>query len=200
MQQLACAAAEGPSSQSDTLRPDRHLMRLPFVLLGLVAAGLAACSTAPNVHQNERFDTASAYSRAYPVTPSATCEAARRALLSQGYLTATTGSDAIEGRKKFQPESNTHVEIEFHVVCVPNRAGGGSIAFVNALQERYTLKKTASSASVGVGAFGTFSMPFGSSDDALVKVASETITSGDFYDRFFGLLAHYLVPGADAAP
>jgi hypothetical protein len=79
-------------------------------------------------------------------------------------------------------------------------ARGGSIAFVTALQERYTLKKTASSASVGVGAFGTFSVPFGSSDDALVKVASETITAGDFYGRFFALVAHYLVPGADAAP
>ena len=174
-------------------------MRLAFVLPGLVA--LAACQTpAPAIHQQERFDPGSAFSRVFPASPGSTCDAARRALLSQGYLTSGAKRDEVEGRKKFQHDHNTHLEIEFHVVCAPNNVGGGSVAFVNALQDRYTLKKSATSATVGVGAFGSVSVPFGSSDDSMVKVASETISAGDFYTRFFGLMTHYLIADDDTAP
>jgi hypothetical protein len=176
-------------------------VRFRLVLSGLLAAGFAACSsTPPLVYQQEHFGITSAHSRAYPASPSTTCEAARRALLSQGYLISSAKSDMVEGRKSFQNDANTHIEIGFHVVCVSTSKGGGSIAFVNALHDRYALKKSATSASVGVGAVGTLSVPFGSSDDAMVKVASETITARDFYDRFFGLLAYYLASEADSAP
>ncbi|MFD2270520.1 DUF2242 domain-containing protein [Undibacterium arcticum] len=36
------------------------------------------------------------------------------------------------------------------------------------------------------------SLPIGSSDDALVKVGSETISAAKFYDQFFGLVERYL--------
>lgn len=176
-------------------------MRFRLVFSGLLAGGFAACSsTPPPVYQQERFGITSAHSRAYAALPSATCEAARRALLSQGYLISSAKSDMVEGRKSFQQNAKTHVEVGFNVVCVSTSKDGGSIAFVNALHDRYALKRSANSASVGVGALGTVSVPFDSSDDALVKVASETITAHDFYDRFFGLLAHYLGPEAGPAP
>ena len=73
-----------------------------------------------------------------------------------------------------------------------------TIAFVSALQDRYSLKKTNNSASVGVGVLGSLSVPFSASDDALVKVASETVTDGRFYDRFFVLLDQYLAVDAEA--
>ena len=69
-----------------------------------------------------------------------------------------------------------------------------TIAFASALQDRYSLKKVNNSASVGVGAIGSLSLPFSSSDDALVKVASETLTDERFYDRFFALIDRFLVP------
>jgi hypothetical protein len=173
-------------------------MRPRVAFFGLLAGGLAACSgTPPVVYQQEQFDVTSAHSRAYATSPSATCEAARRALLSQGYVIGAAKSDVVEGRKSFQRGADTHVEIAFHVVCMLGMRGGGSIAFANALQDRYALKKSASSASVGVGAFGTLSLPVGSSEDAMIKVASETVTARDFYDRFFGLLAHYLGPESE---
>ncbi|MFP3547937.1 DUF2242 domain-containing protein, partial [Rhizobium sp. SIMBA_035] len=34
--------------------------------------------------------------------------------------------------------------------------------------------------------------PIRSNSDAMVKISSETIPSGKFYDRFFGLVDHYL--------
>jgi len=166
----------------------------------LLATGLAACSSAPPlVHEQERFATTSAYSQTYPASPSATCEAARRALLSQGYMINSAKSDAVEGRKNFQRDSKTHVEIQFYVVCASNGKDGGAIAFANALNDQYALKKSATSASLGVGVLGSFSLPFGSSEDAMVKVASETISARDFYNRFFVLLEHYLDPHADPA-
>ena len=177
-------------------------MRFRRLLSSLLAAGLAACSTGtpPLVYQQEHFGITSAHSRAYPASSPDTCEAARRALLSQGYLVGFATSDTVEGRKRFQHDANTHVEIAFHVVCVSTSKGGASLAFANALHDRYALKKSSTSASVGVGGLGTVSLPFGSSDDAMVKVASETITARDFYDRFFGLVEHFLVEEADLAP
>jgi hypothetical protein len=175
-------------------------MRLRLVLSSLLATGFAACSgTPPPAYQQERFDVTSAHSRTYLASPSVTCEAARRTLLSQGYLISAARPDIVEGRKSFQQDARTHVEVGFNVVCASTSKGGGSIAFVNALHDRYTLRKSAKSASLGVGALGTLSVPFDASDDAMVKVASETIAAPDFYDRFFGLLAHYLGPEGDPA-
>ena len=56
-----------------------------------------------------------------------------------------------------------------------------------------SLKKSNNSASLGVGVLGSVSLPFTSSSDAMVKIASETISSESFYDRFFDLVRRYLV-------
>lgn len=102
------------------------------------------------------------------------------------------------------------MQIEFHIVCVPEvraaslsasdaAANAGdpddrpsTIAFVSAVQDRYSLRKSSSSASLGVSAIGSVSLPLSSNDDSLVKVASETIPAGEFYDRFFQLVDRYL--------
>ncbi|OJA51077.1 DUF2242 domain-containing protein [Burkholderia ubonensis] len=159
------------------------------------AAVLAACSSPPKpIYQQEQFDvTSSPYSHTFHAKSDATCEAARRALLSQGYVASSSRSDAIDGSKNFQPSNDMHVVIEFHVVCADANADGtSSIAYVNAVQDRYTLKKSNTSASVGLSVFGSLSLPIGSSDDALVKTASETIPAGVFYERFFNLVDHFL--------
>ena len=45
---------------------------------------------------------------------------------------------------------------------------------------------------MGVGALGSVSIPVSATEDSLVKVASETIPAGVFYDRFFALMARHL--------
>ena len=163
------------------------------------AALLSSCATGGRIKiEPEAFGSTTTHSRGFAVAPPYTCEAARRALLSQGFVLTAADTQHVNGRKNFQPDPETHVEIEFNVVCAPEGRGGKqTIAFVNALQDRYALKKSNNSASVGVGAFGSLSLPFSSSDDALVKVASETITSAPFYDRFFALLQRYIAADAD---
>jgi hypothetical protein len=188
-------------------------------LCGIAVAAalvLAGCGTATQRvnYDPEEFDSTTTHARSYPATEAQTCEAARRALLSQGYLISAANADLVTGRKSFQPTSEVHVEVEFRVVCAHEGASEGaaksatgargkgvaprSIAFVTALQDRYGIKKTNNSATLGVGVLGSVSLPFSSSDDAMVKLASETLTDERFYDRFFALLDRFLVRGAGA--
>lgn len=160
----------------------------------IVASLLAACSSPKPLYQQEQFDaTSSPYARTFHQKATATCEAARRALLSQGYMASSIRPDAVEGRKNFQPNNDSHAVIEFHVVCADaDSDDASSVAYVNAVQDRYALKKSNTSASVGLSVFGSLSLPIGSSDDAMVKTASETIPAGVFYERFFNLVDHFL--------
>jgi hypothetical protein len=169
--------------------------RLGLTLSAVLLAGaLSGCADTPNVYQQEKFSDVSQYAHDYSASAANTCEAARRALLSQGYVISKAENTAVDATKSFQHNDKTHVEIEFHVVCAPSGPGGtDSTAFANALQDRYTIKKSSNAASVGVGALGAISLPLGTNEDSLVKIASQTIPAGPFYDRFFSLVDYYLV-------
>ena len=156
---------------------------------------LTACGSSLKAFPSqEEFSSTVTYSRLFDATAAQTCEAARRALLSQGYIIGAAREDMVEGRKSFQPEPESHMQMEIRVVCAPDSPDGKvSLGFVTALQDVYALKKSNNSASLGVGALGSVSLPFSSSNDAMVKVASKTISTDAFYDRFFDLVKRYLV-------
>lgn len=164
--------------------------------LALVLAGVAGCSSKKAaVYEHENFDDSGTYSRSFPVSEAGSCEAARRALLSQGYIITTADKGQVNGNKSFQQTGESHMQISFNVVCADDMGGGGrSTVFANALQDRYALKKSNTSASLGVGVLGSVSMPIGSTDDSMVKVASETVTSAQFYERYFALVESFLPP------
>lgn len=164
------------------------------LLAPVALAALAGCVTPrASVDVGEGFQSTSTYSRTYAALDAQACEAARRTLLSQGYLISAASAEQVRGRKSFQPSAETHVEVEFNVVCVKEGfAGRRTIAFVNAVQDSFALKKGSTSASLGLPALGAVSVPFMGSDEAMVKVASVTIASTRFYDGFFELLEHYL--------
>ncbi len=169
---------------------------LPLLLTALLAGcgGLPkAADKSKKVYQGESFAAEETFSRLFDAGVDDTCEAARRALLSQGYVISKAASGMVQGAKRFQPEGEVHVEIGFNVVCV----GDGpkqqvATAYVSAQQDRYVLKKNAQAASLGVSALGSISVPLSSTEDSLVKVASETIPAGEFYDRFFVLMSGML--------
>jgi len=189
------------------MRPSSSLATAAALLVAVLVSGCGLPERQRVTYEPEEFDSTTTHTRSYVATEGQTCEAARRALLSQGYMITAANQELVTGRKSFQPASEVHVEVEFRVVCA--REGGKSrstIAFASALQDRYGVKKVNNSASVGVGAIGSLSLPFSSSDDAMVKVASETLTDDRFYDRFFSLIERYLpasieeVPPAQARP
>ena len=175
----------------------------PMRVVGLAAvlATAAGCSSNKTaIYEHENFDDSGTFSRNYPVTDTQSCEAARRALLSQGYIITSNDSKLVSGHKSFQQTGENHMEISFSVVCADDGSEGHhATVFANALQDRYALKKTNNSASLGVGVLGSVSMPIGSSDDSMVKVASETVSSAKFYERFFALVELFLPPEAKKA-
>ena len=190
-------------------RPSRIALALTLPVL----AALGACSTPPKAKLQEDFVSSgsSPYTRTFQVTSTEACEGARRALLSQGYMTTLVRPDTVDASKNFQPASDSHFTVEFHIVCTAgDDATNSSIVYANAVQSGYALKKSDTSASVGLSVLGSLSLPIRQNSDAMVKISSETIQSGKFYDGFFNLISHYLanvvrsvpVPGntVDATP
>jgi hypothetical protein len=161
----------------------------------VLVLSLAACGSNRSKEEppplGETFSAEDTYSRSYPVPPASACEAVRRALLGQGYVISKVSGEALEATKSFQPEADVHTQLNVRATCVP-KSGGDSIVFVNAVQDRYELKTTTKSASVGVSVLGSVSLPIGTSGANLVRVASNTVQNVDFYGRFFERVKFYL--------
>src|SRR5476651_1834069 len=172
----------------------RPISRLSLALPLLILAACGGKAAPTPSYQGEMFSTgATPFAHNYDATSQETCEASRRALLSQGYMTTMTQPDTIDATKNFQSSADTHVVVSFHVVCT---------AYVNAVQDGYTLKKSDTSASVGLSVLGSLSLPIRSNSDSMVKISSETVPAGKFYDRFFSLVGLYLrtVPRSSPIP
>lgn len=166
--------------------PDRY--PLPATRAGLLASMLllAACKTAPTIDERDSFTQGNTYSRSFAASSEVACEASRRSLLGQGYIIDKAEPTRVSGHKNYQDteNGNRHGQILFNVECAPG-GDGGAMVYVSALRELYTMKKSSNSASVGLGVLGAVSMPVGASDDALVRMSSETISRGAFYEGFF---------------
>ena len=129
-----------------------RLLLCPTVLGVLLLAGCSTLQPSPDAlinFQPETFSSKDTHSRRFSQSPGVTCEAARRALLSQGYIISEAKADHVRARKFFQPGAERHVELEFRVVC----AGEGldkrvTVAFANGVQDQYGMRKVKSSASL----------------------------------------------------
>lgn len=174
---------------------------VPFLLIPLAAALSACSSPTPAFRDDQLLSSApSPFSHGFNYASADACEAARRALLSQGYMTTMTRNDTVDATKNFQPSVDQHIVVEVHVVCTPADATNTSMLYVNAVQNGYALKKSATSASVGLSILGSISLPIHSNSDEMVKVSSETVQSTAFYKRFFDLVGRYLGGVARSEP
>ncbi|MBB1593887.1 DUF2242 domain-containing protein [Achromobacter sp. UMC46] len=173
--------------------------RVSLPLFAVLAAVLAGCTSPKPAYEREDFTQNDVFSRTFPTASTTACDAGRRALLSQGYNIDRFDQARVSGHKNFQGEDGLHTQINFNIDCASDgSANQRATVFANAVQDRYSIKRTSSSASVGVSVLGQVSMPFGSSDDSLVKTASQTVSRPKFYEGFFQLLQRFL-PDAEAA-
>ncbi|MGH8817199.1 MAG: DUF2242 domain-containing protein [Achromobacter pestifer] len=177
----------------------RVIRRFPLPLFAILLAALAGCTAPKPAYEREDFTQNDVFSRSFPTASTTACDAGRRALLSQGYNIDRFDAARVSGHKNFQGEDGLHTQINFNIDCASDgSANQRATVFANAVQDRYSIKRTSSSASVGVSVLGQVSMPFGSSDDSLVKTASQTVSRPKFYEGFFQLLQGFL-PDAEAA-
>lgn len=173
--------------------------RLALPLCAALAAVLAGCAAPKAAFEKEDFAQNDTYSRTFPAGSNTACDAGRRALLSQGYNIDKFEGSRVTGHKNFQGDDGQHTQISFNIDCASDGiTNERATVFANAVQDRYSIKRTTSSASVGVSVLGQVSMPFGASDDSLVKTASQTVARPAFYEGFFQLLQRFL-PDAQAA-
>jgi hypothetical protein len=154
----------------------------------LLLALCAACGSRP-IYEDEEFKKDSPYQRTYAVGELEACDAAQRALLSQGYRIDEAKDTDIHAHKEFQPEEELNAVLDFHVIC--KSSSKGATVFVNAIETRYKLKKVSGGASVSV-AGGGISLPWSKSADSLVKVSSTTVTEKKFYRQFFDLVGTFI--------
>lgn len=172
-------------------------MGLAVALAGCSSLGRGASGPEALPKVQEQFGSSATFSRMFDAKPAQTCEAARRALLSQGYIVSKAEKETVEGQKNFQPKSDMHVQMNIRVTCVPESADGTlSMGFVSAVQDSYALKMASNSASLGVSMLGSVSVPVAAGHDSMIKIGSETVTSGSFYDSFFDLMRRYLAVDA----
>ncbi len=153
--------------------------RSKILLLLLSVLFVAGCGKKA-VYIDESFSNDSPFKLRVDGGVDMACESARRSLLGQGYLIDLANSDEVKARKATRGEN---AFIEMNIVCVPENSG--STIFATGVVSTYDLKKNSSSASVGLSALGSISLPIGQSVDSLVKVSEETIDDKDFYKRFF---------------
>ena len=165
--------------------------RLTQILLaGLASLLTAACSTPTPVYLEDDFGRQTPYQHKLPVTAQVACDGARHALLSQGYQVDDSRMDHLKGTKQFQPDSETHMVMEFNVVCA--KLHGAAMMYANARQSRYDLKKSLQSAGISLPTLGSLSLPWGSTTESLVKVGGETVSDPELYQRFFELVEEIL--------
>jgi len=152
-------------------------------MLLLCSLLLVGCGQRMARYTQESFSVDSPYQRKFAVQALTACEGARRALLGDGYIVDGAGAEGVKGRKAYRSDADRSTFVEMSVVCASDPTG--STLYANGLLSTYEVKTSSASASVGVSAIGSVSLPFGRSADSMVKTADETINEREFYRRFF---------------
>jgi hypothetical protein len=120
-----------PSGRLSDFIMSSRISRAAFASLSLLlsaVAVLSACSSTPKPQFQDEFfsNGTSPYMRSFDVANTEACEGARRALLSQGYMTTLTRNDTVDATKNFQPASDQH-----YTVSLPIRSNSDAMVKIS---------------------------------------------------------------------
>lgn len=167
-------------------------MKRPLLALLLVAPLLNSCAGPDSYARNEAFASDARYRRDFAVAAAPLCEAARRAMLGEGYIVARPEEQRLLAGKKFQVDEKQHAILTLHVNCEPH--GGGSTLFATATEERFDVKTSRQSSSIGFPVLAPLYFGTVIESDNQVKTRGETVTQGAFYERFYRAVQRELAP------
>ncbi len=153
---------------------------------------LAGCGGPPRYAPNEEFSADEKHHRDFQASPLALCDAARRALLGDGYLVNRADAQRLVGGKEFQVEAQRHAIVNIHVNCDQRR--GGSTLYVTATEEHFDVKSLRQSSSIGFPVVAPIYYGTQSEADAQVKTHGETVSEREFYERFYRAVQRELSP------
>lgn len=166
-------------------------MRLPFALL-LVVQLLAGCGGPDSYAQREAFAAETRHRRDFAVAAALLCDAARRAMLGDGYVVTRSDDGRLLGGKEFQVDDTRHAILNLYVSCEA-RAGGATL-FVTATEEHFDVKATRQSSSIGFPVLAPLYFGTLREADSQVKIRGETITEKAFYERYYRAVQRELAP------
>ena len=166
-------------------------MRIPLALL-LVAQLLAACGGPDSYAQREDFAAQARHRRDFAVAVAPLCDAARRALLGDGYVVTRSEDGRLMGGKEFQIDDNRHAILNLYVNCEART--GGATLFVTATEEHFDVKATRQSTSIGFPVLAPLYFGTLREADSQVKSRGETVTENAFYERYYRAVQRELAP------
>ena len=155
---------------------------LRYALLSL-AGLLTACGGTGNYAEREDFAPDARHRQDYAVSATVLCDAARRALLGDGYVVTRSEGERLYGGKEFQIDESRHAIINLYVNCDPRT--GGSTLFVTATEEHFDVMTSRQSSSIGFPVLAPLYFGTMLESDQQVKTRGETVRQSAFYERYY---------------
>lgn len=162
------------------------------LLAVLVAQLLAACGGPDGYAQREEFAAEARHRRDFAVATAPLCDAARRAMLGDGYVVTRSEDGRLQGGKEFQVDDKRHAILNLYVSCEPRT--GGATLFVTATEEHFDVKAMRQSSSIGFPVLAPLYFGTQREADSQVKIRGETVTENAFYERYYRAVQRELAP------
>ena len=166
-------------------------MRIPLTLL-LVVQLLAGCGGPDSYAQREDFAAEARHRRDFAVAAAPLCDAARRAMLGDGYVVTRSEDGRLQGGKEFQVDDKQHAVLTLYVSCEA-RAGAATL-FVTATEEHFDVKAMRQSSSIGFPVLAPLYFGTQVEADGQVKIRGETVSENAFYERYYRAVQRELAP------
>lgn len=147
---------------------------------------LAACGGERVYHEDEDFAADKRHRHEFAVSNETACEAARHALIGQGYVVARndeTREIVLVGQKEFKEKEKRHATLQIQVVC--GNKTKGSVLYAVAVENHFDVAQNKESKSFGVPIVSPISISSSTDSQSQLKLSGETVDDDDFYKAFF---------------
>jgi hypothetical protein len=153
----------------------------PLLLLcGLL---LTACGGPGTYAGKEDFQSDSRYRREFTAPAERVCQAARYALMGEGYLVQKGDVSDLIAAKEFQVDEKRQGILRIFVTCRP--VGQNTQLYATATEEHFDIKTNRQTTSIGVPLLSPLSLSTKSETEDQLKTHGETISDRRFYEHFY---------------